>query len=167
MEAFRELYQVYGAELTALALLLSTLALIGVAVQGFRCRRQSASGSGTDDATRQSTLLTGLRRLAQQNNDRLAEVERALEELQGALARKAGRIGIVRFNPFQETGGDQSFSVALLDDEGNGVVITSLYSRDGTRIYAKPIQRGQSPYPLAEEEVEALRRAQAFRQSDS
>ncbi len=166
METFRQLYQVYGAELTALALFLSTLALIGVAVQNFRRRRQPVSADGMKDAPRQSTLLTGLRRQVQQNSERVAALERALEALQAASARKAGRIGVVRFNPFHETGGDQSFSVALLDDEGNGVVITSLFSRDGTRIYAKPVENGQSPYPLADEEVEALRRAQTFGQPD-
>lgn len=72
------------------------------------------------------------------------------------------KVGIVRFNPFQDMGSDQSFSVALLDSENNGVVITSLFSRSGTRIYAKPIENKQSKYQLIDEEIEAIRKAQDF-----
>jgi len=56
-------------------------------------------------------------------------------------------------------GGDQSFSIALLDKQNSGVVITSLYTRDGNRVYAKPIENGTSEYTLSKEEKEALSRA--------
>ncbi|MFH0791651.1 MAG: DUF4446 family protein [bacterium] len=69
------------------------------------------------------------------------------------------KVGIVRFNPFPEIGGDQSFSLALLDEDKNGIVITSLYSRDNNRIYGKPIIDGQSSYQLSEEEKEAIESA--------
>lgn len=68
------------------------------------------------------------------------------------------RVGTLRFNPFRDLGGDQSFSVALLDGNNNGVILSSLYSRDGVRVYAKAINAGQSiKYPLTEEEKEAIR----------
>ena len=51
------------------------------------------------------------------------------------------RVGLVRFNPFEDTGGNQSFALALLDAEGNGWVLSSLHARTGTRVYAKPITR--------------------------
>lgn len=159
MEAFRQFYQLYGAELTALAFIFALFALVITLVQSIRWRRQTDRPRSAQEAEKQSTLIIGLRRLLEQNSDRITSLEQTVADLQAALARKAGHVGIVRFNPFQETGGDQSFSVAFLDDEGNGVVITSLYSRDGTRVYAKPIQNGQSPYPLMDEEIEALRRA--------
>lgn len=66
------------------------------------------------------------------------------------------KIGIVRFNPFKEIGGDQSFSVALLDGNDSGIVITSLYSREGNRVYGKPIEAGSSKYLLSEEEKQAI-----------
>ena len=69
------------------------------------------------------------------------------------------KVGIVRFNPFSEVGGDQSFSIALLDGNDDGVVITSLYSREGNRIYGKPIKAGQSEYSLSKEEKEAIEKA--------
>ncbi len=69
------------------------------------------------------------------------------------------KIGIVRFNPFNNTGGDQSFALAFLDSTNSGIVISSLYQREGTRIYAKPIQGLKSTYPLSKEEEEAIGKA--------
>ena len=68
-------------------------------------------------------------------------------------------LGVVRFNPFPDKGGDQSFVVALLDAHADGVVITSLSSRVDTRIYAKPVIGGQSTYALNDEEKQAIARA--------
>jgi len=56
-------------------------------------------------------------------------------------------------------GGDQSFSLALLDKRNSGVVITSLYAREGNRVYGKPIKEGTSEYPLSEEEKKAIEEA--------
>lgn len=70
------------------------------------------------------------------------------------------KVGIVRYNPFSDTGSDQSFSIALLDGDNNGIVITSLYSRDGNRVYAKPLENSASEYSLSSEEKEAIKKAQ-------
>jgi len=70
------------------------------------------------------------------------------------------KIGLIRFNPFADTGGNQSFSLALLDGEDNGLVISSLHSREVTRIYAKPIKRGKATeYQLSTEEIQAIKNA--------
>lgn len=69
------------------------------------------------------------------------------------------KIGITRFNPFKEMGGDQSFSIALLDEENSGAVITSYYGRELNRVYAKTIQKGVSKQELSQEEKEAIRLA--------
>jgi hypothetical protein len=69
------------------------------------------------------------------------------------------KIGLVRYNPFKDVGGDQSFSIALLDLNNNGFVFTNLYQRDGNRTYAKSIENGQSQYSLSEEEKEAIDKA--------
>ena len=65
-------------------------------------------------------------------------------------------IGVVRFNPFKETGGNQSFAVALTDKKNNGVIISSLYARERINVFAKPIENGQSSYTLTDEEKAAL-----------
>lgn len=68
------------------------------------------------------------------------------------------RVGVIRFNPFGDIGGDQSFSVALLDGKNNGVVVSSLHTKEGTRVYAKPVVKGESEkYPFTEEEKKVIK----------
>jgi len=70
------------------------------------------------------------------------------------------KIGLVRFNPFSETGGNQSFSLAFLNGEESGLVITSLHSREITRIYSKPVKKGKAEgYELSAEEKQAIKAA--------
>ncbi len=68
-------------------------------------------------------------------------------------------VGLVRFNPYHDTGGDYSFAVALLDAAGNGVVVTGLYHRDRCRVYAKPVRGWESSYELIDEERESIEAA--------
>ncbi len=81
------------------------------------------------------------------------------KKIHDIAAKGIQKVGIVRFNPFQDTGGNQSFAIALLDYYNNGLIISSLHSRDGTRTYAKPIKNGQSEYNLSDEEKEAIKKA--------
>jgi hypothetical protein len=69
------------------------------------------------------------------------------------------KIGFVRFNPFGDAGGAISFVLALLDADGNGFVISSLHGRDGNRVYAKEVKKGESKSQLTEEEQEAIKQA--------
>ena len=79
-----------------------------------------------------------------------------LERLEKLNKTNIQKMGFVRFNPFQDTGGDNSFVLTLLDEENSGVLISSLYTRDGTRIYGKRIERGRTRYPMLEEEKQVL-----------
>lgn len=79
--------------------------------------------------------------------------------VEAAVRRSIQRVGLVRFNPFEDTGGNQSFALALLDAGGTGVIVSSLHSRTGTRVYAKSITAGRSDGALSEEESAALRQA--------
>lgn len=68
------------------------------------------------------------------------------------------KVAIIRFNPFGDIGGDQSFSVAFLDGKNSGVVISSLHTKEGTRVYAKPVDKGEAEkYPLTEEEKKVIK----------
>lgn len=69
------------------------------------------------------------------------------------------KVGVVRFNAFEDTGSDLSFSIALLDGHRNGLVLTSLFGRSESRVYTKPIVNGQSTYLLTAEEKEAINKA--------
>lgn len=72
------------------------------------------------------------------------------------------KIGLLRFNPFKDTGGDQSFILSLVDENDNGVIITGLYSRSGTRWYAKRIKNGRGiEHELSDEEKKAIREAKS------
>lgn len=70
------------------------------------------------------------------------------------------RVELIRFNPYNDTGGDQSFSLAILNDKGTGIVITSLHARSGTRVFAKPISLGKADKNrLSEEEEQVVKKA--------
>ncbi len=69
------------------------------------------------------------------------------------------RIGLIRFDAFEDAGGAQSFALALVDDDGDGIVLSSLHSRPTTRVYIKAIRRGVADAPLSDEEARALRDA--------
>ena len=79
----------------------------------------------------------------------------------GRLAPRLQRVGLVRYNPFEETGGNQSFALALLDAEGDGWVLSSLHARSGTRVYAKAIAARPVRAALSDEETAAIRQATA------
>jgi hypothetical protein len=98
--------------------------------------------------------------------DKVYAVARELDELAARSAvlestqrRAFQRIGLVRFNPFEETGGNQSFALAVLDANGDGFVVSSLHARAGTRVYGKAISGGRAETTLSAEETEALRLA--------
>lgn len=96
---------------------------------------------------------------AERTGKRLDALNSLHLELEALLRRTIQRVGVVRFNPFPDAGGDQSFAIALLDSEGNGLVLSSLHSRTDTRVFAKAVAGGRSRYTLSTEEQDAIRLA--------
>jgi len=98
----------------------------------------------------------------------LKELDKEIQELyeisnqiNNLAMRSVHKVGIIRFNPFKEVGGNQSFAIALLNGKDHGIVISSLYTREGTRVYSKNIKSGKAEkYPLTEEEIQAIKLAQ-------
>jgi hypothetical protein len=90
--------------------------------------------------------------------DALNKLHRELEDLSQRTIQK---VAVIRYNPFSDTGGDQSFAIAMLDSLGNGVVLSSLHSRTDTRVFAKAVQGGRSKYQLSDEEQDAIKKALA------
>jgi hypothetical protein len=123
-------------------------------------RRLESLTRGGDESSLEDVLGSHLDRVRQVVQDvqtvsaRTTSVER---DLIGAFSR----VGLVRFNPFEDTGGNQSFALAMLDGNGDGFVVSSLHARAGTRIYAKAVTGGSSDAALSDEEGEALRQAMA------
>lgn len=91
--------------------------------------------------------------------DKIKEAFLKIKNLENISERTIQKTGIVRFNPFNDMGGNQSFVIALLDDKNNGFVISSLFVKEGNRVYAKAIKDGKSDHILSNEEKEALKRA--------
>lgn len=86
---------------------------------------------------------------------------RVIDNMEGRLRKTVRGVETVRYNPFKGTGsgGNQSFATAFIDEEGDGVVISSLYSRDRTSIFSKPVKRHSSEFELSDEEKHVLEEA--------
>lgn len=89
------------------------------------------------------------------------ELEKYLKLAEGRLRGSISGLGVVRFNPFtgEGQGGNQSFALAVLDELGEGVVLSTLYSRDRVGVYAKPLSAFASTYEMSDEEKQAIERA--------
>ena len=91
--------------------------------------------------------------------ERIDALNKLHRELESLGQRTIQKVAVIRYNPFSDTGGDQSFAIALLDSLGNGVVLSSLHSRTDTRVFAKAVQGGRSKYQLSDEEQDAIKKA--------
>jgi hypothetical protein len=90
---------------------------------------------------------------------RIDALNKLHHELEAITQRSIQKVGVIRYNPFADAGGDQSFAIALLDAEGTGLVVSSLHSRTETRVFAKPVRSGRSTYALSDEEQQAVKKA--------
>ncbi len=96
---------------------------------------------------------------------RLGTLEASVGQIADHLPRSIQGVGVVRYNPFAQMGSNMSFSLALLDGRANGVVVSVLNNREGSRVYGKAVERGTSSHPLSDEERQALALAQNSRPS--
>ncbi|MEF8847190.1 MAG: DUF4446 family protein [Candidatus Paceibacterota bacterium] len=135
------------------------LIIVFLTYQVFALKRRLGRFLRNGDKDLEELLSSQVEKVEQQQKqvDNIKERVHNLEDTSKITFQK---VGLVRFNPFKQTGSDQSFSVALLNAEDDGFVITSLYGREENRVYAKPIEEGESNYSLTEEEQEALNQAQ-------
>ena len=96
----------------------------------------------------------------------ITKLKKAKEKIEGdiisinsKLKKSIRGLEIIRFNPFTDQGSNQSFAIGMLNEENDGLVISSLYSRERMSIFAKPVKNGKSEYELSAEEKEALSKA--------
>lgn len=159
MSGGESLFSSSAGSIAVVALVLALLALGGVVL--LLARQQRLLGqyqhlmTGTSGGNLEAVL-----------NEHVAEVRGVVERVRDVeqLARRLEKsayfsfqhLGVVRYNPFRDTGGDQSFAIALVDGHGNGVVLSSLHARDGTRVYAKPLAQWESTHSLTDEEKQAI-----------
>ena len=156
--------------MTDLASLAAPIALVAAVVLAVLVavlwRRSSALAARFDAITRGETGQS-LEAVLDAHIDKVYTVAREVDTLAGRTAtleaaeRKAlARVGLVRFNPFEDTGGNQSFALAVMDANNDGWIVSSLHTRTATRVYAKGITGGKPEAQLSTEETEALRQAQ-------
>lgn len=110
-------------------------------------------GTGVQDL---ETLLIDLKMQQDRIEDVLEEQKQQLTQIQKWMPMQKSKIGIKRYNAFGEKGNDLSFSIAIINDQQDGVVLTGLYNRDGSFVYAKGLEKGESPHALSPEEREAI-----------
>ncbi|GAA0136056.1 DUF4446 family protein [Paenibacillus sp. YSY-4.3] len=101
-------------------------------------------------------LLVDLKLQQGKLEDAQEQQQKVLGQLQTMVPKQKAKIGIKRYNAFAERGNDLSFSIAFINDEKDGVVITGIYNREGSYVYAKPLTKGESPHALSTEELEVI-----------
>ncbi len=135
------------------------MALAGLALTLRRAVRLEARLAGltrgADGGSLETILESHLARVAQLG-DEVGSLATRTATLETEARRSLRRIGLIRFNPFEDTGGNQSFALALLDSDDDGVVVSSLHARGVTRVYAKALSRGRPEATLSDEEAEAV-----------
>ena len=87
------------------------------------------------------------------------EINSIIKGMDKDLEKCIQKIGMVRYNAFKDVGSDLSFTLAMLDENDDGIVLNGIYSREMSNIYAKPVEKGKSKYTLSEEEKEAIKKA--------
>lgn len=139
---------VVGLVLSLLALVLSVAANVRTARM---LRRYQALMTGSDGSNL-TTVLTGYLARLDDAEQKVTRAETRVHRMDGRSRSAVQRVGLARYSGMDQSGGEQSFSLALLDDASDGIVITALNGRERTRVLAKPIKRGDSPYALTPEE---------------
>ena len=145
--------------LGVMGLVIIGLTIVAV-VQGMRIRR----AAGAYRTLVSDSQGGSLQHLLDSHLGKVIEVGSKMEELEklydGLEVRSRGslqHVVVEGFNPFEDTGSDQSFAIALLDDRRDGIVLSSLHGRGQTRVFAKPVEGGESKHQLSDEEAQAIR----------
>jgi hypothetical protein len=149
-----------AATILMMLVIVALLLVIGSLALALRLRRVSqqlaALSRGIEGQNLEQVLVTHLDTV-DQTVKRMDVQEQALAVLQAQIPTCVQRMNLVRYDAFEDVGGEQSFSIALLNGQGDGIVLTSVYSRNDVRVYAKAIENGRSSHALSQEEEKALR----------
>jgi hypothetical protein len=124
--------------------------------------RLSGLTRGEGGRSLEAVLEGHLRRVGEVDG-RVRSIDQRTSALESQGRKAVQRVGLVRFNPFEDTGSNQSFALALLDEDGDGVVVSSLHTRQATRVYVRPVNGGVAERALSDEESEALAQATSAR----
>ena len=112
-------------------------------------------GKGNNIEEDLETYMDRVEKVERQN----AEISNYVKSIDEDLTKCIQKVGIVRYSAFKDTGSDLSFTLALLDEHNDGVVLNGIYSREMSNIYAKPVKNGESSYTMSDEEKLAVQKA--------
>ncbi len=144
-------------EFVLLIILGSWLAILSIALLlFFNFFRKLTKGTKENELIK---VLNGILKIQEENSASISAAEKEIKRIDWEARCHVQRVGIIRFNPFKEIGGDHSFSLALLDGDNSGVIITCLHTRERTRVYMKAINKSKSELELSSEEKKALEKA--------
>ncbi|MEN9582785.1 MAG: hypothetical protein RL641_739 [Candidatus Parcubacteria bacterium] len=132
--------------------LISLLSIIGVFVLNTRLKKIMNGKTGRD--IEEGIVSIDKKLLAMENNEEM--LAEAIENLDKRLRSSIRSVEMTRFNPFEDQGGNHSFAISMVNERGDGVVISSLYSRERMSVFAKHIKKGKSDIDLTEEEQDVL-----------
>lgn len=148
---------IFSLVLAVLAVLLISL-LIGLR----KLRKQYTDLiAGVSSQNVEQALLAYLK-ASKELEKRTASLEERSAKIEAESATHLQNVGVVRYNAFEGVGGEQSFSMAILDDKASGIALTGIYGHAETRVYAKPVENGSSKYLISPEETEAIEKAKGM-----
>lgn len=148
------LYIIIGAIILLLILYITSLVKLSKLRKSYKSfMKKLGGGEGIDE------ILKGYIKKVEEVETKNEEIINYCKKLDNNVAKCTQKIGMVRYNAYKDTGSDLSFTLAMLDEYNNGVVLNGIYSRDMSNIYAKPVESGKSKYTLSDEEKEAIEKA--------
>ncbi|NLX70284.1 MAG: DUF4446 family protein [Clostridiales bacterium] len=157
-----QLIEEYNNYIVIIAVSVSILSLIAVIINSIRTRniirRYKRLMRGMDNKNLEAMLLNQIG-MIENATTRIENLEQRQKAIVRNLESCLQNVSLIRYNPFEQMGSDLSFSAALLDKKGDGIVLTGLFTRHSSSVYAKPIKSKTSSYPLSQEEMEAIEKA--------
>ena len=160
MQSLLDALQSASGVLALVALVVAFVTLVLVLMRGKRRAPEGLTPWLAGDPILDRLLASQMQRLDGVADELMAQGAR-IRVMEAASRHAVQRVGLVRYNPFEDTGGNQSFALAMLDANGDGWVMSSLHARTGTRFYTKAVKGGLSDTALSEEEQAAIRQATA------
>ncbi|WP_139990850.1 DUF4446 family protein [Paenibacillus paridis] len=139
--------------------LLVIILFIWISIVGRRLkklRKQYTAVMGSTGITNIEEVIVELKESLAAQQQENQHIKAQLAEVQKTLPKQKGKVGVVRYNAFAEQGSDLSFSIAIINDDMDGAIFSGIHSRDNTYVYAKPVEKGESAYPLTPEERKAI-----------
>jgi len=143
----------------ALFVLLLFIRVLALGSKLKKLRKQYLAVMGDTGITNIEEVVVDLKNQLDEQREMIDRMQGELKSVQTTLPQMKTKLGIHRYNAFSDGGSDLSFSIAIVNEEKDGAVFSGLHSRESTYVYAKPVEKGESPYPLTPEERKAMQEA--------